>query len=72
MMNGLKVILHCGLLLLVLAGCAGTTVGNGIFPANGTYGPATSVPQVYMNPNGDRVGHYPPYYYPDGSGTDRR
>jgi hypothetical protein len=71
-MSKLKVIFIFGLLTVALAGCMGTTTGNGIFPADGHYGPGTSVPQVYMTPNGDRVGHYPPYFYPDGSGTERR
>ncbi len=70
-MTKLKVIIISGLLTVALAGCAGTTAGNGIFPADGNYGPGTSVPQVYMTPNGDRVGHYPPYFYPDGSGSER-
>ena len=59
-------------LALTLAGCTSTTTGNGIFPADGNWGPATSVPQIYMTPNGDRVGHYAPYFYPDGpSGHER-
>jgi hypothetical protein len=31
-------------------------------------GPSFSSPQELMHPNGDRVGHYPPYYRPDPSG----
>jgi len=54
------------LLASILAGCAGSTIGNGYFAADGNYGPATSVPQVYMTPNGDRVSHYAPYFNPDG------
>jgi len=51
---------------------SGSGIGSGYFPADGNYGPATSVPQTYMTTNGDRVGHYAPYYYPDGtSGGDR-
>ena len=30
--------------------------------------PAFSSPQEEMAPNGDRVGHYPPYYHPEESG----
>ena len=33
-------------------------------PGSG-FGPSFSSPRVRMTPNGDRVGHYPPYYYPD-------
>ncbi len=50
----------------------GATLGNGNFPADGNYGPATSSPQVYITPNGDRVGHYAPYFYPDGTGGGER
>ncbi len=50
----------------------GATLGNGNFPADGNYGPATSVPQVYITPNGDRLGHYAPYFYPDGTGGGER
>jgi hypothetical protein len=28
--------------------------------------PAFSSPQEEMAPNGDRAGHYPPYYHPEG------
>jgi hypothetical protein len=72
-MRYLKTILVFCLLALTLAGCAGSTLGNGYFPADGNYGPATSVPQTYMTPNGDRVSHYAPYFFPDGtSGGERR
>ena len=30
--------------------------------------PAFSSPQERMDENGDRVGHYPPYYHPEPSG----
>jgi hypothetical protein len=30
-------------------------------------GPSFSSPQEKMAPNGDRVGHYPPYYHPENS-----
>ncbi|MGO9374174.1 MAG: hypothetical protein ACLQBD_19055 [Syntrophobacteraceae bacterium] len=33
--------------------------------------PAFSSPQEEMAPNGDRVGHYPPYYHPEQSGHRR-
>jgi hypothetical protein len=53
---------------LFLASCAGTSpfAGNGLRPADGSWGPGTSVPQIYMVDNGDRLGHYAPYFYPDG------
>jgi hypothetical protein len=70
-MTNFKILCILGLLALTLAGCTGSTTGNGIFAADGNWGPATSVPQVYMTPNGDRVGHYAPYFYPDGSGSER-
>lgn len=70
-MTNLKMVLILGVLALAMAGCSGSTTGNGIFAADGTYGPGTSMPQVYMTPNGDRVGHYPPYFYPDGSTSER-
>lgn len=70
-MRNVRIFLILGLLALTMLGCAGSTTGNGIFPANGTYGPATSVPQVYMTPSGDRLGHYAPYYYPDGGTSER-
>lgn len=70
-MTKLRIVCILGLLALTLAGCTGSTAGNGIFAADGHWGPATSVPQVYMTPGGDRVGHYPPYFYPDGSGSER-
>jgi hypothetical protein len=31
-------------------------------------GPSFSSPPEGMAQNGDRVGHYPPYYYPEGDG----
>jgi hypothetical protein len=65
-MADVKAILLMILMVLGLAGCMGTSTGSRAFPADGTYGgPGTSFPQIYMNENGDRVGHYPPYYYPD-------
>jgi len=64
-MATLKIVLVTSLLALMLAGCAATTVENGYTPAGEKWGPGTSVPQVYMTPNGDRVGHYAPYFYPD-------
>ena len=71
-MNSLQKLLMLFLFAVSLAGCANPGTGNGIFPANGEWGPATSVPQVYMTPYGDRVGHYAPYFYPDGpSGRER-
>jgi hypothetical protein len=56
------------LFALSLASCASTSpfVGNGFRAADGNWGPGTSVPQVYMVDNGDRRGHYAPYFYPDG------
>jgi hypothetical protein len=53
------------LMVFVLVGCIGTSTGTRIYPANGMYGPGTSFPQIYMTENGDRVGHYAPYFYPD-------
>jgi hypothetical protein len=71
MANAGKILLF-GLLVLTLASCAGMPAGNGTRAADGNWGPATSVPQIYMTANGDRVGPYPPYYYPDGtSGRER-
>ena len=46
-------------MVLLLTGCLGTTTGTLTFPADGMYGPGTSVPQIYMTKNGDRVGQYP-------------
>ena len=34
-------------------------------PQDPVRGPAVSSPAVEIAPNGDRVGHYPPYFYPD-------
>ncbi len=65
-MTTLKIVLVLALLVSMLVGCAGSTVDNGYFPANGDWGPTVSVPQVYMTPNGDRVSHYAPYFQPDG------
>ena len=64
-MTTLEIILVFFLLVSMLAACAASTIGNGYFPANGNFGPATSVPQTYMTPDGDRVSRYAPYYYPD-------
>ena len=64
-MNALKILLVFSALALVLAGCAGVSVDSGYYPANGMDGPVVSAPQIYMTPNGDRVGHYAPYFYPD-------
>ncbi len=33
--------------------------------------PAFSAPEVKMHENGDRVGHYPPYYQPERGGNRR-
>jgi len=38
---------------------------------NQTRGPSFSSPQETMSPNGDRVGHYPPYYHPEQTGRHR-
>ena len=66
-----KILILC-FLALALVSCTSTLADNGIRAADGNWGPATSVPQVYMTPNGDRVGHYAPYFYPDGpSGNER-
>ena len=65
-MNNLKIIVTFCLLALTLSGCITSTIGNAHFAADGNYGPATSVPQVDITPNGDRVSHYAPYFYPDG------
>ncbi len=73
-MDRMKNFLMLGLLALILAGCAGSTSGivmgtAGDVPASGTtWGPATSVPQTYMTENGDRRGHFAPYFFPDGPG----
>ena len=64
-MVAVKTILLTILVVVGLTGCMGTSTGTRIFPADGMYGPGTSVPQVYMTENGDRVGHYAPYFYPD-------
>jgi hypothetical protein len=64
-MNSFKSLILMILMVFALAGCLGTSTGTLTFPANGMYGPGTSVPQIYMTENGDRVGHYPPYFYPD-------
>jgi hypothetical protein len=65
MMN-IKKVLILLFLASTLASCTTTNTGNEIRAADGNWGPATSAPQVYMTPNGDRVGHYAPYFYPDG------
>jgi hypothetical protein len=31
-------------------------------------GPSFSSPEAPMAPNGDRIGHYPPYYHPEQTG----
>jgi hypothetical protein len=73
-MNRIKNTLMLCLFALILVGCAGSTAGNGMraagntTPAGDKWGPATTVPQMYMNSQGDRVGHYAPYFYPDGTG----
>ena len=64
-MTTLKIVLVASLVALMLAGCAGPTVENGYIPAGKKWGPATSVPQIYMTPNGDRVSQYAPYFHPD-------
>ncbi len=66
MMN-IKKVLILLFLASTLASCTTTNPGDGIRPADGNWGPATSAPQINMTPNGDRVGHYAPYFYPDGS-----
>jgi hypothetical protein len=73
-MTNLKIVLLLGLLALVLTltNCTGATMGNGPVAADGNWGPGTSAPQIYMTPNGDRVGHYAPYFYPDGGGSEKR
>jgi hypothetical protein len=78
-MNRIKNSLMLCLFALTLVGCAGPTAGNGMRAADDTtaagdkWGPATSAPQLYMNSQGDRVGHYAPYFYPDGnSGGEMR
>ncbi|GLI33779.1 hypothetical protein DAMNIGENAA_12120 [Desulforhabdus amnigena] len=44
---------------------AATTVRvSPINPQDPVRGPTNSSPQVHIAPNGDRVGHYPPYFYP--------
>jgi hypothetical protein len=64
-MNALTIVLAGLLLAVVLSGCAGPSVENGYIRAGEKWGPATSVPQVYMTQNGDRVSHYAPYFHPD-------
>ncbi len=64
-METIPTILSLIAMVLLLTGCLGTSTGTLTFPADGMYGPGTSVPQIYMTENGDRVGHYPPYFYPD-------
>jgi len=71
-MVNLRKVLLLGLLALAVASCAGSTGGNVIRAADGSWGPATSVPQIYMAANGDRVGPYPPYFYPDGTSGRQR
>jgi hypothetical protein len=73
-MSHIKNSLMLCLFALILVSCAGPTAGNGMraaadIPASGDkWGPATSVPQLYMTSQGDRMGHYAPYFYPDGTG----
>jgi hypothetical protein len=78
-MGHIKKILMLCLLALTLVSCTGPTAGNGMraaadIPASGDKGgPATTVPQLHMTSQGDRVGHYAPYFYPDGtSGGEKR
>jgi hypothetical protein len=72
-MTNIKNSLVLCLIAFSLASCTnnGPSVGNGVRAADGSWGPGTSVPQVYMVSNGDRLGHYPPYFYPDGPGGGR-
>jgi hypothetical protein len=63
--------LFLGLLALSLAGCTAATTGSGVRAADGNWGPAIRAPQVYMTDTGDRVGHYAPYFYPDGAPSNR-
>jgi len=72
-MTSIKKALILCLFAFALASCTSATpsAGNGFRRADGSWGPGTSVPQVYMTANGDRVGHYPPYFYPDGPGGGR-
>jgi hypothetical protein len=53
--------------LWALAGCATSRDDSSMRAADVNWGPGTSAPQSYMADNGDRVGHYPPYTFPDGS-----
>jgi hypothetical protein len=76
-MSRIKTILMLCLFALTLVSCAGSTTGNGMraagdIPAGDKWGPATSVPQLYMTSQGDRMGHYAPYFYPDGPGGGDR
>jgi hypothetical protein len=73
-MNLMKKALILGLFSFALASCTSTipSVGNEYRKADGYWGPGTSVPQVYMSANGDRVGHYAPYFYPDTPGGSQR
>jgi hypothetical protein len=64
-MKTFKTMLVIILSAFALVGCIGTSTGTRIFPAYERYGPGISVPQIYMTENGDRVGHYAPYFYPD-------
>jgi hypothetical protein len=77
-MSRMKTSLVLCFFALIVVGCAGPTVGTGTrtsgdIPSGEKWGPSTSVPQIYMTPEGDRVGHYAPYFYPDGtSGGEKR
>jgi hypothetical protein len=68
-----KALILC-LCAFALASCTTTTppAGNEFRRADGSWGPGTSVPQVFMTANGDRVGHYAPYFYPDTPGGRAR
>ena len=73
-MSNFKKGLTLCLFAFALASCTSTIppAGNEYRRADGNWGPGTSLPQVYMSANGDRVGHYAPYFYPDGpTGRER-
>ena len=51
-------------LLLLSTAVVATPPTEGDTRSSGRPAPGFSSPQAEIAPNGDRVGHYPPYYHP--------
>lgn len=59
-------ILAVVVVILVIHGCAGTNgAGQGrVTDQDLKAWPKASSPPSYLGPNGDRIGGFPPYFYP--------